>query len=341
MEEIEKVEIIENTVEYSQPKFWHTVMARFVDIFLFFMISAIIFSIANSIVVKTKWHRDIETTCDQIRLDSTLYYKNVDDEIEFITDYIDDNVNYPTYTGKVENFLKPVIETSFPNYLATNCGEEAKNKYLDSYSDFRKSIKNSSGVNYFVASGDSYVENPDIYVSENMKDYYSKVYTYFLEKYALGYLISSNETYYELTRELSIVFICVEVPLCLLTGFILVYFVPPLFFKRGRKTLGHALYKISLMDSRLLSPTFGRFLARTGIILCEIILSIFTFGIPLILSFSLNVFSKMHQGFADYMLKLVKIDSSKNKVYMTYDEAKILELPDHKKPVDFKMERTL
>ena len=45
MEEIEKVEIIENKVEYQQPKFWHTVMAKFVDIFIFLLMGFILFSI--------------------------------------------------------------------------------------------------------------------------------------------------------------------------------------------------------------------------------------------------------------------------------------------------------
>ena len=341
MEEIEKVEIVQNTVEYSQPKFWHTIVARFIDLFIFFLSALIIFSVANTIVVSTAWHKDADNRCNQIRLDSTLFYKDLNGELKFINEFIDTNVNYPTYTAKVETFLVPVIETSFPAFLESECGADVKEKYLTDYKEFKKNIKNQNGVNYFISSGDDYVQNPAIYASENMKDYYNNVYTVFLKDYAQGYLVTYHKVLNGLTSELSFIFFVVEIPLCLFVAFILTYFVPPLFFKRGRKTLGSALYKISLMDERLLSPTFPRFLARTAIVFGVFAVSIFTFGIPLLLSFTLKAFSKMHQNFADYMLKIVEIDSSKTKVYLTYDEAKISELSDHKKPVDFKMERPL
>ena len=341
MEEIEKVEIIENKVEYQQPKFWHTVMAKFVDIFIFLLMGFILFSITNSIIVNSDSHKEITNRCDEIRLNSNLYYIDVNDKMLFINEYVDHHVNYPTYTSKVENIIKPVIETRFPEFLNNECGAEAKEKYLNTYDDFRKNIKNSDGVNYFIVSEGNIVENTAIYASENMKDYYNDVYKVFLEDYAQGYLVNYHEEYKELTEKLSVIFIFVEIPLCVVVTFILVYFVPALFFKRGRMTLGNALYRISLMDERLLSPTMPRFLARTGIIFLEIIASIFTFGIPLILSATLIAFSKRHQGFADYMLKIIKIDSSKKKVYMSYDEAKLAEIPNYKNPIDFKMKKPL
>ena len=117
--------------------------------------------------------------------------------------------------------------------------------------------------------------------------------------------------------------------------------MPPLFFKRGRKTLGKALYHIGLVDDRVLSPTFWRFSARFLIFLfAELLLSLFTLGIPYIISFSLMAFSKKRQGFPDYMLHLYEIDTSKANIYMDYVEAE-LKNELHGDAIDFRMEKPI
>ena len=126
-------------------------------------------------------------------------------------------------------------------------------------------------------------------------------------------------------------------PAYLITG-ILVYYVPTLFFVRGRRTLGKALYQIGLVDSRVLNPTVARATARFAIFyLAELCLSLATFGIPYLISFSLMVFSKRRQGFPDYMLGLTEIDMSRTKIYKTMGEAEMDKINTYKEPVDFKV----
>ena len=106
-------------------------------------------------------------------------------------------------------------------------------------------------------------------------------------------------------------------------------------------TLGKALYHIGLIDDRMLSPSFGRFTARFAIFFFgELILSLFSFGIPYIVSFTMMAFSKRKQGFPDYMLHLYEIDTTKANIYMDYVEAE-LKNELHGEAIDFRMKKPL
>jgi hypothetical protein len=101
-------------------------------------------------------------------------------------------------------------------------------------------------------------------------------------------------------------------------------------------TLGKALYHIGLVDSRYLNVKWGRFFARFAIFyFAELLLSLVTFGIPFIISFSLMAFSKKKQGFPDYMLGIEEVDTSRNKIYKSLDEITLESLNKRKQPVDF------
>jgi hypothetical protein len=120
------------------------------------------------------------------------------------------------------------------------------------------------------------------------------------------------------------------------TGLI-VYLVPLFIFRRGRMTFGKAMYGVGLVDSNCLSPSIGRTLARFSIFYFTIlILSVFTFGLPIILSFSLMAFSKNKQGFADYMLRINEVDAKRTKIYFSFQEVELEKTSPYKKPIDFK-----
>jgi hypothetical protein len=130
-----------------------------------------------------------------------------------------------------------------------------------------------------------------------------------------------------------------ELPVSYLSSGILVYLIPPLCFRRNRYTLGKLLYHVGLVDSRFLAVKGGRFMARFCIFYFgELVLSLFTFGIPYIISFSLMAFSKHKQGFPDYLLGLYEVDLSKSMIYYSAEEIAISGLSNAKKPVDFKPE---
>ena len=129
----------------------------------------------------------------------------------------------------------------------------------------------------------------------------------------------------------------VEIPIAFVSSVILTYFVPTLFFRRGRKTLGKALYQIGTVDSRYLSPTFWRNLAKWGIFLAEMILGVASLGVVFIASFTMMAFSKNRQGFPDYMLGLQEVDTSRTKIYFNLVEIQLSNASSYKKGTDFRL----
>ena len=105
-------------------------------------------------------------------------------------------------------------------------------------------------------------------------------------------------------------------------------------------TIGKWMYRIAVVDSRFLVPTWQRSLARFAIFYFgELLLAPVTFAIPFIVSFSLMAFTKKKQGFPDFMLRLHEVDVSETKVYFSKAEIRVDEIPGYRKPIDFQMEK--
>lgn len=134
----------------------------------------------------------------------------------------------------------------------------------------------------------------------------------------------------------------VELPISYMVAGLLIYLLPLFIFRRGRKTFGKAIYRIGLVDSNFLSPKIGRTIARFCIFYFGVlILSVLTFGIPFFVSFSLMAFSKKKQGFPDYMLGLLEVDTYRTKIFMSTEEIALRGVNTHSKAVDFKVREKL
>ena len=102
---------------------------------------------------------------------------------------------------------------------------------------------------------------------------------------------------------------------------IILYLIIPLFMKNG-ETLGKKLFSIGLASARdgfkvKRSQIIIRFLA---FLLIELLLSIFTLGFPLIISFSMLVFNKNGYALHDYLAATVCIDRKNTIIYKDYNE---------------------
>ncbi len=79
--------------------------------------------------------------------------------------------------------------------------------------------------------------------------------------------------------------------------------------------------KLSLLSSEALSCKVKRYVARQMIQLFLIVLlSLVSFGIPLIVSFSMMIFRKDGQSLHDYLAGTYMVDSSEQSIYLTYEE---------------------
>ena len=352
--EIERNEVV--NVNYAQPKFWHRVMANFVDFFLFILLFLSAFIGMRTIVLNIPSYQAVEKKINDIQIASGMYVKDPNDSNKNIDTvyYLDRYVSLygNEFDGVGEDGGAPTgkigIIVSSINKLIDYCSDESvtpKERYLELvsyYDNMRLEAITDDGVHYFVKDGDNIIPNETLAGStEKRQLYYKNVYVPIVEKRCIPFLESNVTEYRESYRTEFNYLVFFELPVAYVVAAILVYYIPPLIMRRGRMTLGKALYRIGLVDDRVLSPTFWRFTVRFLILLVgEFILSLFTFGLPFIISFSLMAFSKKKQGFPDYMLHLYEIDASKANIYMDYVEA-ALKNELHGDAVDFSMEKPL
>ena len=352
--EIERNEVV--SVNYTQPKFWHRVMANFIDFFLMLLTFFLLFIAARAIVLTTAKYKQAEQTILDTQLNSGLYIKDPgqEDKIVDIVYYIDTytQVYGSEFDGVGEGDASPTGKigkaVSAINKFIEYCSDPEvtpNERYVELvgyYDSARLDTVTSDGIHYFIKDGDNIIPNETLANDpDKRKLYYDNVYVPVIEKRFLPFLTSNVTNYREAYRVEFNFLVFLELPISYALASFLTYFVPPLFFKRGRKTWGKAIYHIGLLDQRVLSPSMGRFTARFAIFFFgELILSLFTLGIPYIISFSIMAFSKDKQGFPDYMLHLYEIDTSKANIYMDYVEAQ-LKNELHGEAVDFKMEKPL
>ena len=294
-QEIEKNEVV--SINYAQPKFWHRVMANFIDFFLLLVMTLVLFIAARSIVLSTPHYQQVEQKISSIQLECGLYVK---DENE------NKNVDIVYYLNKADGLYGGEFDgvgeidaegnPTEPQYkigkivhaintFIAYCGQDGVvpvdryNELLNYYDSMRLEAITDTGVHYFVKDGDKIVPNETLSsVAENRKLYYKNVYTPIIEDRMLPFLTSNVTEYREAFRVEFNYLVFLEIPVSYSLAAILVYYVPPLFIKRGRKTLGKAIYHIGLIDDRVLSPSFGRFTARFAILLfSEFLLSLVTY----------------------------------------------------------------
>ena len=144
--------------------------------------------------------------------------------------------------------------------------------------------------------------------------YYSEI-----EKHCMGFL-TNNEAYERTTFVIFNTFI-IELFLSTSVSFLLFFVGMPLIFKRGRKTLGMFMFKISLIGPDAINVKGVRLLSRfLWLYFVGFVLDVFTVFIPLAVSITMMHLSKAHQSFFDYMSNTYMVDTSKKDVYLSEEE---------------------
>ena len=351
--EKESLEVInsgENQIhlEYEEPPFHKRAIANLLDIVFLFLTFIVLFIAVENIVHITPGYRKADETVATYREESGLFaYAQQRKTWENISTWLD-NDGTTSYDYRVQRCQKSIsdfiiyIEHKYPT------GEQAQN-LKDDYRESRLSdkLKSPDGKPLFVEIEDEehpgqmiVVHNPDVSPQVANSQYY---YEHFYREYTLtncgSYMIAIFPEYHSALTVMSNCFFFIQLPIAAILSAFFIYFVPGLFFKHGRLTFGKRLMSVGLVDSRVLSPTVPRFLARWAIfVFGELILSFFTFGIPFIVSTTMMLVTKRHQGFPDYMLRLVEVDISKQKIYQDKYEIAFEYTKDHKDAPEFKMD---
>ena len=330
-------EIVENTVgtieiQYSRPKFTRRILANLVDLIIFSLVGLGLFILTRYIVSNTDDYKKTMNSLNDMQLNSGLYVKNDLDQIVGVVTHVDADSNNSN-TSKAR--LSEETIDQFIVYIKDYLTEDNYQKMVSDYDQTRLEKKDGE-IHLFITDGETgkIIKNEEYYDGHSWV--YKDFYFDYIDNTFTGYLVSSAE-FVRLTKQINTYLMWVEIPIAFVSSVILVYFVPTLFFRRGRMTLGKALYRIGTVDSRYLSPTFWRNLAKWSIFLLEMLAGVATFGVLFVLSFTLMVFSKKQQGFPDYMLGLQEVDASKNKIYFDMVEIQLENATSYKKAPDFKL----
>ena len=291
-----------NTVlEYSKARIYQRVFSFFIDLFLAVLLGMIINSLCGLVTSVVPKYQEVLQERIVLQDQSGLF-----DE------------NQKLWTLSLEGSDMTIQEKK--ELLSTRLDEFYHNDvffeddtFYQSYQKRKSEAVNEKGELLFQLISDSYVEkdfSDDVYYSFYQKEF---------ENYASAAL-SHNVRFADLSN-LIVRISVIEIVLSMSVGFALSFVIMPLILKRGRKTIGMYLFKISLVGGDALNVR-GKILLFRNVFLLLIgyWLTIFTFGIPWLVSLTMMTFSKTGQDFFDYMSGTYVVSTKDKDIYLDYAE---------------------
>ena len=328
-------------VAYYRPKFIYRVLANLIDVLIFILVFFSIFLGVREIIKINPEYKAKSEQLTQIKLDSGAYEYDDDNILRDIVSVLNNDKGQSAKSRAVRS--RKAIE-KFISYSETVSEREKYEEIVKDYREYRLSdnMKQEDTPLFVIDEKNEVIENPELLesvesVGTNIyKVYYTKVYQPYIDNHIQAYLVTAIPNYKSIISYQTNVLLWGNIfSVYCFTG-LLVYLLPIFIFRRGRMTWGKAIYGIGLLDDRCLSPSIARIIARFSIFYFGVlILSLFTFGLPLIISFSLMAFSKNKQGFADYMLRLNEVDAKRTKIYLSFQEVELEKTSPYKEPIKF------
>jgi len=305
------------TLEYYKAPFGKRLFAFFFDLILMSVVALGFFALTRLILERSSSYQSAFETYVRVSTDSGLYvYEETNDNLVTIKEY------YSGETYEVQNDKEEAALTAFYQkdeffdqqdsasglalYQAQKIGE--------------KRIGASDSLDYFVYdSSHQLVSNPS-YSAEKMNAFYDTAINDGIQ------YLNNVDAYVAASKTLSLSVNFILIPCSISLSFIIFEFLIPLiFFRRGWQSLGMKVFSLSLLNGMAISPSFKSFLARfLWMFFVEVLLSSMTFGVPIIVSFSMFAFRKDGQSFHDYMSGAYMVDSSEQSVYLSKEERDIL-----------------
>ncbi len=291
-----------NTVlEYSKARIYQRVFSFFIDLFLAVLLGMIINSLCGLVTSVVPKYQDVLQERIELQDQSGLF-----DE------------NQKLWTLSLEGSDMTIQEKK--ELLSTRLDEFYHNDvffeddtFYQSYQKRKSEAVNEKGELLFQLISGSYVEkdfSDDVYYSFYQKEF---------ENYASAAL-SHNVRFADLSN-LIVRISVIEIVLSMSVGFALSFVIMPLILKRGRKTIGMYLFKISLVGGDALNVRGKTLVFRNALLLLiGYWLTIFTFGIPWLVSLTMMTFSKTGQDFFDYMSGTYVVSTKDKDIYLDYAE---------------------
>lgn len=295
-------------VTFEKAKYGARLTAIAIDLVIMIILTLSGMIISQKIVKSTPYFQQAGETMNDVERKSHLYYEDQNHELTLISKYYipTNDTEVIDVNQKIDNALNSFYkESMFFDQSDKNSGIYLYNKErIDS--------------GYFIyQDSDNQIVVPKSSVSQN--DLYA-FYTNAMGTTALTYMMN-YPGYVEAVKIINLTFIFIVFLIPLVLSVIICQYLFPLIFKRGRKTLGKLIMKIGVVDESGLSPSLGRFTIRFVFILfIEVILSLISFLIPLIVSFTMMLISKKNQAFHDYMTRCYVVSTSQQRIFLSKQE---------------------
>lgn len=302
-------------IEYKRAILTKKIFAHIIDLFLFAMIGVALFVGARGIVNSTQMYKEREARVQEVMEGSGLYIKD--------NNQLKDSVSYyqtmDTSSKTRMNHFEEIIET-FLDFVEEKNGIEDRNYVQNDYDKFRLQLTYND-IKMFVLDDGQIVRNKEVKTADTYATYNNQCYVPFIDSKLHGYVLTLFPQYFEDNQFMSNLTLYLELPIAVLLSSLLIYFIPPLIFRRGRQTLGMLIYHIGKADKNLLHIKMGKYLARSAIwIFGILVLAFLSFGLTLIVSATMMIFTKNKQDFPDYMLQIYDLDISDSKIYYSLNE---------------------
>ena len=304
-------------IEYEYPKFSRIAFSNILDFLLCALVALAIFIPTKKIVENNSNYAKNSKNFDALKIESNLYvYSEDKTRVQDIVSFYNASSKYSQ--SEIENDLSLRID-DFIVFLTENVSVETGNEVKKIYDDFRLddslTFNNSS---YFILENNKVTRNTTANIPS--KEYVENVYKVYIDKYALGQFIAKDEVALNYQKYFSNMLFFVELPISIGLGILIYFYIVPLCFSRGKRTIGKLAFHIGVVNTKCFSPKFWEFTVNFLIFLfLECLLSVVALGIPLIISFSMCAFSKKKQNFHNYITGFYLVDTTQ-KIYKDFDE---------------------
>lgn len=299
-DKIEEKEVHE--VEYARASTFRRISAGIFDFFTCIITSLLLFMVTILIIENSSVYKTNISNRNEILLNSELYVEN-DANIIKVNNFLDSNEDL-TYNEKSER-MDTILNHFFVN----------KNFFEEDNTSIYNKLKSEA------KDGDSYLFDEGYDRVLTNTDYDATYYEFYKDAVdtAVGYL-NLNSTYSESAKTIFVIY-TVGIVLTYIFPYLIFFLLIPLIFKTGYQTLGKKIMKIAIINFNGVNANKKKFLCRFAIFyFFEIVLSLVTFLIPLIVSISMMVISKTHQSLHDYVCGTYVVSVENNKIYRDVNE---------------------
>ena len=301
---LEETDVIE--FNYELPRFTRLISSYLADFFIFLFLSILLIVPGVFILEAIPNFQNVLNTRNQILVDSKLYIKK--DKLIRLDTFYKEDTNL-TYNEKSEE-----LNLRLTYFFTTFINNDLENKGLETYNNI-KSKGNFEGDKLFDENFNRVLIN---------SDYDETYFNFYLDAYntALGYL-QVNKSYVE-NRNNVIFGYVLTIILASSVSFITLFLIIPLIFNRGKKTLGMLFTHLSLINIRAFSVSNKcfcfRFLFQFFVMFLA---SLFSFLIPILISFGFLIFSKRRQTLTNYIFNTYIVYNENQIVYLNLKEYQI------------------